>query len=96
MRQEKQIYLNRVDSNLHDLDRQIDDLQVRITKTSKVERKQLNQQMAELERKRAIAHEKLEKLKSSSEEAFGDMKVGFNAAMDNLQAAYEKAAADFK
>ena len=95
-RQEQLMYQNRVEANLRDLDRRIDALKEKIANKSKAERRQLAPQMAELERKREVAHQKLDKLKSSSQEAWGDMKVGINAAMIDLESAYEKAAADLK
>jgi TolA-binding protein len=95
-RQEKQMYQDRVEANLRDLDRQIGALKAKIAKENEVERRHLDQQMAELERKREVAHQKLEKLETSSQEAWGDMKTGIDAAMEDLQSAYERAAADFK
>jgi TolA-binding protein len=95
-KEEEQVYQDRVEANLRDLDQQIDALKVKMKKENKVEHKQLDQQMAELERKRDVAHQKLEKLGTSSQEAWGDMRSGIDAAMDDLEAAYEQAASHFK
>jgi TolA-binding protein len=94
-RQEKLMYQNKVDAHLRDLERQIDALKAKV-KQGKAENRQLDRQMAELERKREVAHQKLEKLETSSQEAWGVMKEGIDAAMKDLQTVYEKAAADFK
>ena len=90
------MYQDKAEAKLRDLDQQIDTLETKIGKENKVERKQLDQQMAELERKRDIAHQKLERLETSSQEAWGDMKSGIDAAMDDLEAAYQQAASHFK
>jgi DNA repair exonuclease SbcCD ATPase subunit len=95
-RQEKQIYQDRAEAKLRDLDQQIDTLEAKMKKETKVERKQLDPQIAELERKRDVAHQKLEKLKTSSQEAARDMMAGIDAALEDLKTAYERAASDFK
>ena len=96
VRQEKQMYQDQAGAKLRDLDQQIDTLRTKAAKESKVDRRQLDREMAELERKRDEAHQRLEKLNTSSQEAWKDMKVGIEAAMDDLQAAYQRAAAHFK
>ena len=94
-RQEKQMYQDKIEAKLRDLDQQIDALKVKIGKQNRVDRKQLQQQMAELDRKRVAAHQELEKLKNSSEEAWQDMKAGIEAAIGDLETAYERAASHF-
>jgi restriction endonuclease S subunit len=90
------MYQDNIEAKLRDLDQQIDALKVKIGKQKKVDRKQLEQEMAELDRKREAAHQDFEKLKNSSQEAWRDMKVGIEAAMEDLETAYEQAASHFK
>jgi hypothetical protein len=52
--------------------------------------------MADLDKKREAAHLRLEKLKNSSQEAWVDMKLGIDSAMDDLENAYQRAASHFK
>ena len=94
--QERQAYQDRVEARIRELDQEIDALKIKMGVKSQEERKQLEQPMAELERKRLAAHRDLEKLKNSSEDAWQDMKAGMDAALDDLEAAYEKAATQFR
>ncbi len=95
-RQEKQVYQQQVEARLRELDEEIDALKIKMRAQKEVDRKQLEQPMAELDRKRAACHRDLEKLKNSSEDAWRDLKVGIDAAMDDLEAAYEQAASHFR
>lgn len=95
-KQKREMYQDEIEAKLRDLDQEIGALKTRLETDNKVDRKEADRQMAELERKRDIAHQKLEKLKTSSQEAWGDMKGGIEAAMQNLETAYKQAAAHFK
>jgi predicted small secreted protein len=92
----QQAYEDQAQAKLRELDQQIDALEARIRRGSKVERQRLAPQITQLERDRAVAHAKLKQLKNSSQEAWTDMKVGIDRAMGDLQAAYQRANADFK
>lgn len=95
-RQEREEFQGKVEAQLRDLDREIDALRAKMGKPNKVRRKQVEKQMAELERKREAAQEEFEKLQNSSQEAWKDMKVGIDAAMEDLETAYKQAASHFK
>ena len=94
--QQREIYREKAEAKLRELDRQIDALETQTQKKTEAERQQYAPQLAELNRKRQIAHEKLDKLKTSSQEAWEDMKVGINAALDNLDTASKQAVSHFK
>jgi len=94
--QKREAYQTKIAQNLNTLDQQIEALKAKIGKLSKTERPQFDQQMAELERKREAAQVRLEKLKNSSQDAWVDMKAGIDSAMDDLERAYQRAAAHFK
>jgi peptidoglycan hydrolase CwlO-like protein len=93
---ERQQYQEKIEAKLRELDKEIVALKVKITKQGKEAGKQLNQQMAELEQKREAAGQQFQKLKNSSHDAWQDMKEGIDAAMKDLQAAYNRAATHFK
>ena len=93
--QEKQVYQAKVDAKLYDLDRRIDALQEKVDKQAKAGRKQLERQMSELRRKRQVTHRELDEFENSSLEAWQQMKVGLNSAVQDLESAYEKAASHF-
>jgi chromosome segregation ATPase len=95
-RRERRQYQKKIETKLRELDQKIDALKVRTAKHSKVARNQLDRQMSELDQKREVAHQEFEKLRNSSQGAWQDMKAGIDAAMDNLETAYERAASHFK
>jgi peptidoglycan hydrolase CwlO-like protein len=94
-RRQREAYQAQAEEKLHELDQKIEDLKSRINQNTP-DKEDLDQQMAELERRRAIAHEKLEKLKTSSQGAWSDMKAGIDAAVADLDTAYHEAANRFK
>ena len=92
---DREIYQDKVNAQLRDLDQKIDALKVKL-ENEKLNRKQINREMDELDRKRAAAQRQMDRLKSSSQDAWQDMKVGIQAAMRDLESAYDQAAAHFK
>jgi hypothetical protein len=104
-RQQRLRYQDQIEAKLHGLDHEIDALTQKIenetsedrTKARQQEyRAKAQQQLAELDRKREAARRQLNKLKDSGQDAWQDMKGGIDAALQNLQAAYDRAAAEFK
>lgn len=95
-RRERQQYQKKIETKLRELDQEIDALKVKTAKQSKVARKQLDRQMSELDQKREVAHQEFAKLRNSGQGAWQDMKAGIDAAMDDLETAYERAASHFK
>jgi ribosome-associated translation inhibitor RaiA len=95
IRHERQMYQNRVQANLNDLERRIAALKARLRNHERGAEKR-DQLISGLDRKRAGAFQKLEGLKTSSHEAWGDMKAGIDSAMDELEIAYQQANSHFK
>jgi TolA-binding protein len=102
---ERQRYQDQIEAKLRELDREIDALTSRIKEESSEDRTKarqqeyrikVQQQMAELRRKRDTTQRQLDRLQNSSQDAWKDMKVGIDAALQDLQAAYDRAASDFK
>jgi len=94
--QQRDHYQEKVEARLRELKRQIDDLSAKANKQGDEARKAFDHQIAELNRQRATVQQQLDKLKTSSQQAWRDMKPNLDAAMKNLEAAYQRAAADFK
>ena len=95
-RHERQMYQDKIEKELRNLDQEIDTLKTKIGSHNKVEGKRLIQEMAELDRKRETAQKDFETLKNSSQEAWRDMRTGVDAAMEDLEMAYEQASSHFK
>ena len=94
--QQRDSYQEKAEATLRELNRQIDALNAKAAKQGSEARKEFDRQMAELDQKRAAAQRELEKLKNSTQKAWRDMKPDLDAAIKNLQAAYQHAAANFK
>ncbi len=93
---QKDEYERKLKAKLDDLDRSIDTLKARAKKTNARERVKLNEAIADLQKKRASAGQRFDELKSASARAWEDLKVGIEAAMDDLENACERAASHFK
>jgi inorganic triphosphatase YgiF len=93
---ERQQYQEKIEAKLRELDREIAELKAEAAKQSRDAGKEVDQQVPELERKYEVARQKYEKFKNSSQGAWQDMKAGIDAAMKDLQAAYNRAALHFK
>lgn len=93
---ERQQYQEKIEAKLRELDREIAALKAETAKQGKDAGKEVDQQIPELERKYEAARQKYEKLKTASQGAWQDMKVGIDAAVKDLQAAYNRAAEHYK
>jgi hypothetical protein len=94
--QQRDAYQAKAEARLRELRRQIDALNAKASKQSGEARKEFDRQIAGLDRQRASVQQQLEKLKTTSQQAWHDMRPNLDAAMKNLEAAYQRAAADFK
>ncbi len=94
--QQRDEYVKKVNDQIDQLDKKIDQLKVQAEKLSKAQRKELDKNIADLEQKRRIAAQKLDKLKSASASAWEDIRKGTQAALDDLERTYERVAARFK
>lgn len=95
-RQEKQAYEAKIDAALRDLDQEIEGLKIKDRVQNRADRGQVDQQIAELEVKRAELRARLTTLKESSGEDWKDMKGGIDRALNDLDAAYAQAVSHFK
>ncbi len=95
-REEKQAYEAKVDAALRDLDQEIEGLKIKDRVQNRADRRQVDQQIAELEVKRAELRARLTTLRESSGEAWKDMKGGIDRALKDLDVAYVQAVSHFK
>ncbi|HLY60575.1 MAG TPA: hypothetical protein VKV95_07385 [Terriglobia bacterium] len=93
---ERQQYQDKIEEKLRELDHEIADLKERSAKEGRNAGKEIDQQMPELERRYQIARQKFEKFRDSSGGAWQDMKAGIDAAMKDLEAAYDRASTHYK
>ncbi len=91
----KEEYRKKVEAELRELDRTVDDLKAKVQKSSPRIRSELKKEIAELEEKRDVAARKLDELKPAAAAAWEDAKAGVEAAMDDLKQAYQKVVSDF-
>jgi len=94
--QQREQYQKGVEDELKRLRHEIAALQARAPKNGDALRKQFDQQMAELTRKRDLAERKCAQLEKSGQKAWQEMKPGLDAAVKDLQQAYQRAVGEFK
>lgn len=89
-------YQEKTEARLRELDYKINALDTKAAKQTRDIGKQLDRQIAELDQKRDVTQQKFERFKTSSAEAWRDMKPGIEAAMKDLEVAYKRAASHFR
>ena len=89
-------YQKQVEAKLRELDRETARLKAQAPRQRRELRKEFDEQMAELDQKRQAAQKQLEKFEGNSQHAWRDAKPSLDAAMKNLEKAYQRAASDFK
>jgi glucose-6-phosphate-specific signal transduction histidine kinase len=94
--QQREQYQKEIETKLRKLDQEISALKAKAPEEGNELRKQFQQEMAELHQKRALAQRKFDKFTASSQQAWRDMKPGVDKAINDLEAAYKRAASDFK
>ena len=94
--QQRKDYQEKAEAELRELNQRIEALNAKAAPRAKAARKEVERQIAELDHKRAALQQQLEKFKHSSQAAWRDMKPGIDSALKDLDAAYQRAAADFK
>ena len=73
----------------------IDQLQAKAEKLEGDAKAKIDQQVAEMRQKKDVVSEKMMALGTSSKNAWEEMKLGIDEAMQDLVSAYNKAAAEF-
>lgn len=93
---ERLIYQEKAEAKLRELDRQIESFKEKLKSEKSGEHGQPNPDLTDLEQKREIARRKLDQLRTSSREAWADLKVGIDGALDDLDTACKRAASHFQ
>jgi hypothetical protein len=94
--EQRRAYQDKIEASLRQLDGKIGDLEVAAKKAKGEARVEKEQAIGEIQQKRAAAARKLEMLKSSSQDAWAEIKVGLDAAIAELEKAYERAKFHFE
>jgi hypothetical protein len=89
-------YQDNTETALKGFDRKIEELRVRAESSAANARGEIRAKITELREKKTAAQLKLDELKSSTKDAWGDVKEGMDGAMDDLEDSYKDAASRFK
>ncbi|MBN1347742.1 MAG: hypothetical protein JXQ73_33965 [Phycisphaerae bacterium] len=88
--------LQSMETKLADLEKKLDELKKHADAKGQEAKAEYDKTKADLDKKIAETKEKLEKSKTATGEAWKSLKSGLDAAMGELDSAYEKAASRFK
>ena len=96
--QDKEAYQAEIQVRLDELNQQIEELKVEAEQMigEDLNAEDVNRVIEELEAQTAMAAQELEELSVASEEAWEDFKPGLEAALDELEKAYQEARANFE
>lgn len=94
--QEKAQLEDKAEAQLRQFDKEIAQLKVKASNEGKEAKKQYDRELPVLEQKRDDLQKRLVRFENSSEAAWGDMKPGIEAAMNDLEAAFHRAASHYK
>ena len=89
-------YLSRADSQLNQLNRHINDLKAKADRAQGNAKAELNAEIDQLRKKQAAAHQHIAQVEAASEDSWQSLQAGADAALNDLQKAYDEAAARFK
>ena len=95
VRQKRQ-YLQNVQSQLTQFDARIAELKTRADHAASQVQADLQRQLAEVQRTRDAARRKANEVEAASEDAWTSLQAGTDRALDDLQKAYDQAAARFR
>jgi peptidoglycan hydrolase CwlO-like protein len=93
--QEKEEYQKRIESQLADLSKKIDELKEKAKIAKDDVAVKLQAQIEALKKQQQVADEKLNELRSSTSKAWDQVKTGADKALEDLKKAYEAARSYF-
>lgn len=97
---QKEGYMQKIDARLEALDRELEALGEQVESGSgemkKKTQAEYQETMAALKDRQAEAARQYEKLKESGSAAWSDIKAGMDAAMEDLNTAFDKARSEFQ
>src|SRR5213075_1007699 len=89
--QKKAEYQKKVESQLDEFTRGIDELKMKAENSGAKAKAELNKEISALEQQKEVVSKKLSELKSSSAEAWEDLKARTDSAMTELKKSYDRA-----
>lgn len=93
--QQKEDFQKKMQAELDRMQKQIDHLTAKADHAKKEAQAELNKAIGELQKQKDAAGKKLHELESASEKAWGDLKAGLNAVMEDLEKSYKRALSHF-
>ena len=94
--QKKAEYQKRVESQLDEFVRGINELKMKAEKSGAKAKAELDKEIAAVEQQKEVVSKKLSELKSSSAEAWDDFKSRMDSALNELKKSYDRAVSRFK
>jgi hypothetical protein len=92
---ERQIYIDKLAVQLKQWDAEIQKLEAKVNKVDANFRANYRQKLSDLRTKKKEANLKLQEIKDSGEEAWGELKVGFEKSWKTLNDAINNAISKF-
>ncbi len=89
-------YVGQAKSELNQLDQHINDLKAKADKAQGNAKAELNAEIDQLRKKEAAARQRIAQIEAASEDSWESLQAGADAALNDLQKAYDQAAARFK
>ncbi len=88
-------YLSRSKAELNRLDQHINDLKAKADRAQGSAKAELNAEIDQLRQKEAAARQRIAQIEAASEDSWQSLQSGADAALKDLQKAYDQAAARF-
>ncbi len=89
-------YLSRTKGELNQLDQHINELKAKADRAQGSAKAELNAEIDQLRKKEAAARQRIAQIEAASEDSWASLQAGADAALNDLQKAYDEAAARFK
>jgi archaellum component FlaC len=93
---QKEQYEKSMEERLRKIGKELDGLKAKAAEMTEEARKEMNQQIEEIEMKEKLASRKLEEIRKESQKEWEKVADEMNAAMNELEAAYEKTKSHMK
>ena len=95
LEQEKEAFQNKLESKISEYDQNLDELKAKAQAMSADAQTEINQKIATLEAQKDALSKKAEELKATSADAWKEMSIGIDKALDELETSYQEAVSQF-
>jgi hypothetical protein len=92
----KKAYVEKIEDQLKDWSSQIDILKAKAERSKAEVKIKYLEQIEELRKRQKTTRRKLQKLKGTGEEAWGELKVGLDKALEDLKEAFDRSKSKFR